>query len=97
MGKTVESYRMALESEISRWNGSVRALRKDDREAFEEMMDLSRGYASEVGNADNPILFEPIVLSVLLAQQKRILTLEKKLGIKQQVASIPDPEQAQEN
>ena len=51
MGKTVESYRLALESEINRWNGFVRALRKDDREAFEEMMDMCRGYSSEAGNA----------------------------------------------
>ena len=39
MGKTVESYRMALESEISRWNGFARALRKEDREAFDEELD----------------------------------------------------------
>ena len=51
MGKTVECYRMALEGEICRWNGFVRALRKEDREAFEEMMDMSRGFASEAGNA----------------------------------------------
>jgi hypothetical protein len=97
MGKTVECYRMALEGEISRWNGFVRALRKDDREAFEELMDICRGYASEAGNATNPILFEPMVMSVLLGQQKRIRALEKKLGVKQQVAGIPEPEQAQEN
>jgi hypothetical protein len=30
---------MALESEINRWNGFARALRKDDREAFDELMD----------------------------------------------------------
>jgi hypothetical protein len=59
LGKTVESYRMTLESEIRRWNGFARALSKDDREAFEEMMDMCRGYASEAGNATNPILFEP--------------------------------------
>ena len=97
MGKTVESYRMALESEISRWNGFVRALRKDDREAFEEMMDLCRGFAAEAGNATNPILFEPMVMSVMLAQQKRILAMEKKLSMKRQIAGIPEPEQAQEN
>jgi hypothetical protein len=97
MGKTVESYRMAIEGEISRWNGFVRALRKDDREAFEEMMDMCRGFASEAGNATNPILFEPMVMSVLLAQQKRIRAIEKKLGVKQQVVGIPEPEQAQEN
>ena len=88
---------MDLESEISRWDGFVRVLRKDDREAFEEMMDMCRGYASEAGNATNPILFEPMVMSVLLAQQKRIRTIEKELGMKQQVAGIPEPEQAQEN
>jgi hypothetical protein len=97
MGKTVESYRMALESEISRWNGFAKALRKDDREAFEEIKDMCRSYASEAGNGTNPILFEPMVMSVLLAQQKRIRTIEKELGIKQQVAGIPKPEQAQEN
>ena len=79
MGKTVEPFRMALEGEISRWNGFVRALRKDDREAFEEMMDMSRGYASEAGNATNPILFEPMIMSILLAHQMRIRQLEKNL------------------
>jgi hypothetical protein len=33
MGKIVESYRVPLEQEISRWNGFARALRKEDREA----------------------------------------------------------------
>ena len=42
MGKTVESYRMALEGEISRWCGFARALRKPDREAFDELMDMYR-------------------------------------------------------
>jgi len=97
LGKTVKSYRMALEGEISRWNGFVRALRKDDREAFETMMDMCRSYASAGSNATNPILFEPFIVSILLAQQKRILALEKKLGINQQVAGIPEPDKAQEN
>ena len=45
MGKIVESYRIALEGEISRWNGFDRALRKDDREAFEEMTNICRNSA----------------------------------------------------
>ena len=97
MGKTVESYRMALEGEISRWRGFVRALRKDDREAFEQMMDMCRSHASAGGNATNPILFEPFVMSILLGQQKRILALEKKLGIKQQATGSLEPDKAQEN
>jgi hypothetical protein len=97
LGKTVPSYRIALEEEISRWSGFARALRKDDREAFEELMDMVRSFVMASGNATNPNIFEPMVMSVLLAQQKRIRVIEKKLGIKQQVAGIPEPEQAQEN
>jgi len=47
MGKTVPAYRMALEGEINRWSGFARALRRSDREAFDEFMDMCRSYASE--------------------------------------------------
>lgn len=80
MGKTVESYRIALEQEINRWNGFARALRKDDREAFEELMDMCRSFASESGNATNPIVFETMIMSILLAQQEKIGKLEKNLN-----------------
>jgi len=79
MGKTVESFRMALEGEINRWNGFARALRKPDREAFGELMDMCRSYASESSNATNPIVFEPMIMSILLAQQVRIQKLESQL------------------
>ncbi len=85
MGKTVESYRMALEDEISRWSGFEKALRIEDKEAFEALMDACRNYASAGSNATNPILFEPMVMSILLAQQKKIGRLEKALdAIKRQ-------------
>jgi hypothetical protein len=40
MGKTVPAYRMALEKEITRWSGFTRALRKADREAFDELKEM---------------------------------------------------------
>ncbi len=83
MGKTVESYRMALEDEIRRWKGFERALRTEDREAFEELMDACRNYASAGSNATQPILFEPMIISILLSQQKKIMRLEKKLDAAQ--------------
>jgi hypothetical protein len=79
MGKTVKSFRMALEGEINRWSGFARALRKPDREAFDELMDMCRTYASESSCATNPIVFEPMVMSILLFQQKRIMQMERKL------------------
>jgi hypothetical protein len=86
MGKTVESYRMALEEEISRWKSFEKALRTEDRAAFEALMAACRSFASAGSNATQPILFEPMVISILLSQQKKISQLEKTLdAIKQRL------------
>lgn len=79
MGKTVESYRIALDREFQRWSGFARALRKEDRAAFEQIMDSCRNYASAGSNATHPIVFEPMVMSILLHQQKMLNRLEKQL------------------
>ena len=79
MGRTVESYRIALEDEISRWKGFTKALRTEDREAFDALMDACRLFASAGSNATQPILFEPMVMSILLFQQKKLHRLEKAL------------------
>ena len=85
MGKTVESYRMAIEDEIVRWSGFGKALRIEDKAAFDTLMDACRSYASAGSNATNPILFEPMVMSILLSQQVKIGRLEKALdAIKRQ-------------
>ena len=80
---------MALESEISMWNGFARALRSEERQAFETLMDACRSYASAAGNATKPILFEPMMMSILLHQQMSLQRLQKELNdLKQQ----PNPE-----
>ena len=78
MGKTVPSYRMALEDEIEKWKGFAKALRIEDKEAFEALMDACRSFASAGSNATQPIIFEPMVMSMLLFQQKKLMTLEKE-------------------
>ena len=79
MGKTVETYRMAVEDEIRRWKGFAKALRSEDREAFETLMDACRSYASAGSNAVQPIIFEPMTLSMVLSQQIRLQKLQKDL------------------
>lgn len=79
MGKTVASYRMALDRELQRWSGFARALRKEDRAAFERIMDACRNYASAGSNATRPVIFESMVMSILLHQQKTVSLLEKEL------------------
>lgn len=84
MGKTVLSYRIALEDEMRKWNGFAKALRIEDKEAFEALMDACRSYASAGSNATQPIIFEPMVISILLSQQKMIMRLKKALDATQQ-------------
>lgn len=79
MGKIVESFRMSLEDEINRWSGYAKALRKKDKESFDELMDMSRNLASESGCATKPIIFEPMTMSMLLAQNKKIRKLSNQL------------------
>jgi hypothetical protein len=70
---------MAVEDEIRRWSGFANALRREDREAFDALMDACRSYASAASNATKPILFEPMVMSILLSQQTRIARLSKEV------------------
>lgn len=71
---------MALDREVQRWSGFARALRKEDRAAFEQLIDICRNYASAGSNATRPVLFEAMVMSVLLHQQKLLNKLEKELN-----------------
>jgi hypothetical protein len=80
---------MALEDEIRRWNGFAKALRSEDREAFEALMDACRSFASAGSNATQPILFEPMIMSILLYQQKKLHRLEKTLDAIKQQSSQP--------
>ena len=79
MGKTVPSYRMALEDEIHRWDGFAKTLRIEDKIAFDTLMDACRSYASAGSNATQPFLFEPMVMSILLSLQKKLFKVEKEL------------------
>ena len=80
MGKTVPSYRMVIEFEINRWKGFRNVLGNDEeRQSFDQLMDMCRGLASAGSAACNPIIFEPLVISILVAQQKKIRELEKQL------------------
>ncbi|XES77288.1 MAG: hypothetical protein ACBZ72_00015 [Candidatus Bathyarchaeia archaeon] len=81
MGRTVESYRMALEDEINTWRGFAKALRIDDKEAFDALMDACRSHASAASNATRPIVFEPMLMCIALSQQKEVQKLRKQIRV----------------
>ena len=79
MGRTVPSYRQALEAEIGRWEGFRRALRGKDVEAFEALINVCREYASAGGNASRPVLSEAMFMCILLSLQRQIMEVRERL------------------
>lgn len=81
MGKTIPSYRLALEDEISKWKNFRDGLAsEEDRQALDQLIDFCRTLSSASTCATNPIIFEPMVMSIMLAQQKKLRSLENKLN-----------------
>ena len=79
MGRTVPSYRQALESEIRSWEGFRKALRGKDAEAFDELMKAARIYASAGGMATRPVVAEALFMSVLVGMQRQVMELREKI------------------
>jgi hypothetical protein len=80
MGKTVPSYRMAIEAEMRTWKHFRDTLAsEEEKQTFDFMMDFCRMQSMAAQNACKPILFEPMVMSILLEQEKRIKTLQRKI------------------
>jgi len=79
MGRTVPSYRQALETEIGRWDGFRKALRGKELEAFDKMMNACKVYASAGSMATRSILVEAMFMSILLNQQKELMEIRESL------------------
>lgn len=80
LGRTVPSYRMVLEREIAKWKGFLKALpSKEEKEAFEELMNHCRRHAGAAGAAVRPVLSEAMIMSMLLAHEKMILEIERSI------------------
>ena len=78
MGRTVPSYRQALDREIERWKSFRKGLRNKDAEAFDRMTNACRLFASAGSMATRPVLFEAMLMSILLHQEKAIMEIREK-------------------
>lgn len=80
MGRTVPTYRVALEAMAQQWSDFRRALRKGDREAFDELMNKARMHASAATYAISMDPTESALLSMLLEHEKELAKLRGKKG-----------------
>jgi hypothetical protein len=72
MGRTIPSFRLALELEKEDWKPFRNALDKSDRKLFDDMFDLPRLYTSACSYAVQPVRLYPILMSILLYHYKQL-------------------------
>ncbi|MFO8019927.1 MAG: hypothetical protein R6U96_14985 [Promethearchaeia archaeon] len=79
MGRTVPSFRPALEEEIESWKDFKRALRPDLQTVFDKLMNFARIHSDAGSMSARPILSDFLFMSFALEQQKKINSLETRI------------------
>ena len=79
MGRTVPSFRPALEHEIESWKDFKRALRPEEQKIFNKLMNFARIHADAGSMSARPMLTEVLFISFAVEQEKKIEMLEEKV------------------
>jgi hypothetical protein len=72
MGRTIPSFRIALEMEREEWKPFRNALDKKDRKKFDDMWDIPRWYISACSYSAQYVRLHPILMSILLYDYKEL-------------------------
>jgi len=78
MGRTIPTFRMLIQQLEVQWGPYRRALRIEDREAFDAVMDLARRHASASSFMVDADPMDALFMSILVEQQKELLELRRK-------------------
>ena len=79
MGRTIPSFRMALEAEIQSWSAFRRSLGKDNREKLDDLFDQTRSNCMAAGNAARPVVFEGMFMAMAFSHEKRLAKLARDI------------------
>ena len=79
MGRTLATFTQLVQQEIDSWSRYRRALRHEDQQALDVLFAAARHHASAGAYLARETPFEVMLLSMLMEQQKHVLTLEQKV------------------
>ncbi|MBI4258370.1 MAG: hypothetical protein HY619_05395 [Thaumarchaeota archaeon] len=75
MGRTIPSFRIALEQEIETWKHYKKALSKGSRRNLEELFNAARNYCSAASNAVRPIRFQGMFMAIVAEHGMRLANI----------------------
>ncbi len=79
MGRTVLSYRQALNREVESWGEFRRGLSPDDQAIFDEVANLARQHADASSLAARPVVVENVFMSAIVGLLGKLKALEARL------------------
>ncbi len=82
MGRTVSAYSMVIDKVISRFDSYRRTLRREDREAFDDLMRIARMQVQAGVMAQHPNAFDSMSMAMLIHLQREITELKKERNFK---------------
>ena len=80
MSKMVAPYRLEIAHEMRQWNGFAKGLKRKSKKDFKNLMVVCKTYSSKKYNADQPVQFEPKVMSELVSLQNQLRKLELQMN-----------------
>ena len=82
MGRTVMPYSLVIEQVLRRFDNYRRTLRRQDREAFDELMRVAKMQVQAGVMAQHPNAFDSMSMAMLIHLQKEIRELKKERNLK---------------
>jgi hypothetical protein len=79
MGRTIPTWRIVLDEELSRLVRFKQLLRPEERVVFDDLLNQCKLYAPQAGTLASPVKEVPLLLSMIFAQHKRLMELEKRV------------------
>lgn len=79
MGRTNPTYRDRLEALEGEWQPYRRALRASEQAAFDRLFEHGRAYAHAAGQRNHTTPELPLLVSMLLAHERRLAALDRRL------------------
>lgn len=86
MGRTLPTVVQLIRSEEDSWKHFRRALRKEDQEAFDELMRYMRRHAAAICMASRPVPYDAMIMGMLVSLMRTVMNLEQLRKLDEQPA-----------
>ena len=79
VGRTIPSFRVALEQEINSWKHYQKALSKTSRQILQQVFNSARNYVSASSAAVRPFRFEGLFIGSIFSHEKKLIEIASEI------------------